>query len=297
MFRWICVFLLVCPAFATAQMVRGTVSDATSGLPIKAVNLSLYTLDGRRLVAGLSNDDGRFEIVLPKGKTVYLQAERIGYGTAKSEPITARTSELLQLNVRMSEVAIPLEGIEVVSRKTVEPRLQPFLDRASLYKRAGIGRIWTRGDLERHPTALISQFVTRFPQRRDAALSRANQICEGTVLYVDDIRLGVEDDDATFQDLDMVVSPDQIEGIEMYRDTDVPPDLLSNIRRFNHTPLQGDLTAPTQGPEYYCMMVMIWRKPYSELQAARPGNPVPAWRRVTTWLGVAGLFVLEQAIW
>jgi hypothetical protein len=300
MFRWIVVLLLSCPAFATAQMVRGIVSDGTSGAPIKAANLSLYTMDGKRLVAGVSNDDGGFEIVLPKGRSVYLQAERIGYGTVKSEPLTGSTSELLQLNVRMSAVAVPLKAIEVVSRKTIEPRLQPFQDRASLYQRAGIGRIWTRADLEKRRIALISQFVTRIPQRREVALSWGKQICDGTVFYVDDVRMGVEDDDATAEDLDVLVSPDQVEGIEMYRDVDVPPDLLPNIRRFNHTPRDisaGKLNPPAEAPEYYCMMVMIWRKPYSELHAAPPLARVASWRRITTWLAVAGVFAVEQAIW
>src|SRR5512135_2685020 len=145
-----CLFLLACPA--SAQLVRGTVTDATTGAPVKAADLSLYTSEGQRILRGVSGDDGRFEMVLPKGKTVYLQAGRLGYETVKSANITASTSELLELNVRLSVAAVPLQGIEVAARRRVDMRLQPFLDRASLYKRAGIGKIWTRDELERrHP--------------------------------------------------------------------------------------------------------------------------------------------------
>lgn len=268
------LLLLTSAVFASAQMVRGTVTDAVTGAPVNATNVSLFTTEGRRVGKMVTFEDGKFELVLPKGKTVYVQAGRIGYETVKSNPISATTSELLELNVRLSAVAIPLQGVEVVSRRQVEPRLREFLDRASLYKRAGIGHIFTRKDLERRPLGLTSQLLNWVHER-------PVMNCAGLSLFIDDFPVDPED-------MDLLVAPEELEGVEIYRDTDVPPDLLYKSRL-----TVGRISDPLTPP---CLMVMLWRKPYAELNAVYAGHPIKKWRVVAGAVVLGALIAAEQVL-
>ena len=271
MLRWLLVLILACPLPAGAQIIRGTVTDDGTGAIIKAVDLKLITPDGRIVYRVLSDDRGKFELIIPKGKTVYLQAERIGFETVTSAALSTPTVELIEVNVRLSPQAIAMKGIEVVARKPVEWRLRPFMDRASLYKRAGIGRIWTRADLEKRHLVFVSTLLRPIPHR--PALD-----CAGEAVFIDDLP-------AETDDIDLLVAPEDLEGVEVYRDPDVPADLLyrANLNSFGRF---GEVLPP-------CRVTMLWRKPYAELYA----HPVRTWR-VAIGVGLIGvLYVLERAMW
>lgn len=271
MFRYILLLALACPAIVSAQMVRGTVSDANTGAPVKSANITLFTTDGRRVGKVVSDDYGKFEMVLPKGKTVYVQAERIGYTASKSDPITASTSELLELNVKLNNEPIALKGIEVVTRRQVDPRLREFMDRASLYKRSGVGHIWTRTDLQRRPLALSSQLLNWVPERH--AFN-----CSGVAAFIDDMPVDE-------RDIDLLVAPEELEGVELYGQNDVPLEL-----QFKG---MSALRASTLPP---CRTLLLWRKPYAELNAYYAAHPVKTWRAIVGAVVVGGLIAAEQ-IW
>jgi len=276
MSRLILFLILACPAIVSAQMVRGTITDAATGLPIKSANVTLFTTDGRRVGNVVSDNDGKFELVLPKGKTVQVQAARIGYETAKSDAITATTSELLELNVHLSTVVVPLPGIEVVARRQVDPRLREFLDRASLYKRAGIGHIWTRKELEGRPLALVSQLP-------NWVIRRAPMNCEGMSVFIDDMPAAAED-------MDLLVAPEELEGVELYSELDVPPDLQYKSR------MSATQSAINTGILPPCQTLLLWRKPYAELNAFYAAHPVKTWRVILGAVIVGGLVVAEQVL-
>lgn len=282
MHRWILLLALAWPVAAPAQMVRGIVTDASTGAPVKAADITVFTAEGQRMSTALSDDAGRFELVLPKGITVYLQVARIGYETVKSESISATSRELLQLSVRLSVEAVPLQGVEVVTRRDVDPRLQPFLDRASRYKRVGIGHIWTRAELEKRHPQLVSHVLDYWvPRRTEVA-------CNGTTVFLDDLPLDTAD-------IDMQVAPEQLEGVEIYNDVDVPPDLLmhafsANTAQVAVTEAGGDQVLPP------CKTVMLWRKPYRELTDIRRPR-VARWKHVLGAGLLAGFVLLEQIIW
>lgn len=271
MLRIVVAILLLAPLPAAAQIVRGTVTDALTQAPIAAANLSVLGTGGRTLYTVISAADGTFELLVPTARVVFVAAERIGYEGVTSTAITGRSGELLEIEVRLSPRAITLSPVEVVARKYVDVRLRGFLDRASRYKSAGVGRIWTRADLERQPPVLVSHLVRTIPER-------AGMTCSGTAYYVDNVRLSTGDDDATPADFDMLVMPDDLEGIEMYRDTDVPPDLLGYARRIDGSP--------------FCMVVFAWRKPHSELY----GPMRPLWRIIFSLGIVAGIIFAQQSL-
>ena len=302
MLRWLLIGLFIFPCDAAAQMLRGTVTDATSGAPVKATNLSLYSTDGQQLLRTLSDQDGKFEIVLPKGMTVYVQAERIGYATLKSELISGSTAEILQLNVRLSAVAIPLQGIEVAGRRQADPRLQPFLDRAALYKRASMGHIWTRSELERRHLALVEVEYLRawVPRRKEIG-------CSGFAVFLDDLPVDTAN-------LATMVAPEDLEGVEIYNDLEVPQDLLLKSRavaggaiRAANLVSQSAVGAATvdsladSTPDLEtsmlppCETIMLWRKPYAELTARTAERP-KKWHVVIGAALLATLLLVEEIV-
>lgn len=264
--------LLGFPERAHAQIIRGTVTDVTTNTRVEAVTLSVHGGSGVRFYTVVASD-GTFELVVPNGRVVYVKAERIGYEGVTSAALLARRGELLEIEVRLAPRAIELAPVEVVARHPLDPRLAGFLDRASRFKRAGVGRIWTRADLEARPIALISNLLNMMPVRPGYA-------CSGTAYYVDNVRLATGDDDASPSDMDLLVMPDDLEGIEMYRDTDVPPDLLSYARRIDGSP--------------FCMVVFAWRKPYAELLA---GPRRPLWHGLAVFGVLVGIIAAEQTLW
>ena len=268
--------VLAIPCVASAQMVRGTVTDASTGAPIKSANLSLQALDGRTLVRSTSDDDGKFEMVMPKGTTVYVAASRIGYEALKSEKLTASTAEMVELNVKLSAAPIPLEGITVAARSQVDPRLQEFVERASLYKRAGIGKIWTRKEIEQRHPPLVSHILDHWViQRRPFG-------CSGTRVFIDNMPIEYQDD------IDLLVAPEQLEGVEIYNDTNIPPDLRSRAMSIRGS-AEGSLLPP-------CKVAMIWRKPYSELNADDNARKPKLWRVFAGAALLVSLLVAERLI-
>lgn len=275
MHRLVFVSLLLVPLPASAQIIKGTVIDSETGTALKAANIRMVESDHQRLTRVVSNDDGKFELVIPKGKTVYLEAEHVGYRTVRSTPITAQSAEELEIKVRMNAQAVALNGIDVVARKPVEPRLREFVDRASLYKRAGVGHIWTRSDLEKRNVVVASRLLSLMLPTRPALT------CSGTSLYIDDVA-------SDYQDIDLLVAPEELEGVEIYRDTEIPADLRFKSR--------GTVFGTPYPP---CTLVMLWRKPYTELNAlyASWDSRSRSWPKVAT-LGLLGVLVaMERAIW
>lgn len=268
--RAVLLMLFLCPVRGTAQIIRGKVVDAATNAPIQATNLTVLGSKGEPFYSILSSEDGTFQMIIPNGKEIRLKAERIGYQGATSDVIIGKTGELLDVEVRLSPQAVELDPVDVLARKPMDPRLREFQARVTKYQKAGIGRIWTRADLEKRHVPMVSHLLRMIP-------GRPGMLCKGTALYVDNVRLSVGDDGVTLDDMDMLVSPEDLEGIEVYRDTDIPPDLYSYGRR-----LDGSA---------FCMVILAWRKPYSELYS---GPPIPLWRMIASFVIIIGIVVVER---
>ena len=269
MFRTIITLLLIFPMPAVAQIVRGTVKDPAAEAAVNAVTIRLLGPNDRVLAKTMSDAEGKFALVLPRDQRVRISAERVGYETVASEEFVARAGDVLEVEVVMARQAIEVEGVTVVARRRVEPRLREFELRAATYGKSGMGRIWTREYFEQYRSPLVSHFMRMLPVRED-------MMCAGVGYYVD--RVPTEG-----EDIDMVLSPDDIEGLEMYRHTQSPPDVRPYF--FRKEP-------PFEVP--YCTVVMIWRRPYTELYART--RPVSAWHIVAVLGAIAGLVTAQEML-
>lgn len=97
------------------QLFVGQVVEEASGRPVVAAFVAVHDEAGERLAAALTDPDGRFRLAAPTGAGPYtLRAERIGYGTAESEPLSPEAGRTAEVTLRLPTRAIVLEGIEAV---------------------------------------------------------------------------------------------------------------------------------------------------------------------------------------
>ncbi len=265
MLRRLLALLLFLPVPALAQAIRGTVSDGASGAQLGAVEIRVRDRAGRLLLSAASDSSGEFALTVPPADGVRLDFARLGYQGATSELLFVRSGEVLDLQVRLTASAVPLEAITVLARRSVNQKVVEFYQRAALNRRLGQGKIWTRADLARNPRQPISQLLRSVPRRASCARSE---------VYVDGVPLSTTPatglaallprsaprvqelaqvvtapdpqlrPDASGDVVDWLVQPEDVEGIEIYRDTEIPV-------QFNP---DGEL----------CQVTLIWRRGYGQ---------------------------------
>jgi len=245
--RWLPAVLLTLAVPASAQIIHGTVTAASTGAPISGAAVSVFLGSSPQATYTVVSDaKGAFDLIVPAGKPVRVRVEHSGFDDASSAPLTLLAGELIDIEVRLSGPAVMLREIEVVGRRPVDWRLKPFLERAAGTGQAGAGHIWTRADLVRQNLPFVSHIVRTVP-------ARAESLCRGTAVYVDDLPLAEED-------LDLFVSPGDLEGLEVYRSGEIPADWAARtlvISRDGLLELNPDGLKP-------CRLVLVWRRPYSE---------------------------------
>jgi hypothetical protein len=248
MTRKLFAFLLLLPASAGAQIIHGKITDAGTNAVIANVNVIVRDPAGRSMYSIVGDGDGEFEIPIPVGRAVRVQIDRIGYKAVTSNLFTLKRGELLEVDVHLAVLAVALDPVEVISKGRSDPRLEEFYQRALLNKRMGSGKIWTREDLDRHP-------VTRMSYLLYSVVNRPEFGCSGTDVYVDKLPIFLDPDEPQSMGsaLDGLVSPDEVEGVEIYRDADIPLEYLRP-----HGTSGGEVGSMP------CKVVLVWRKSYAE---------------------------------
>lgn len=107
-----------------AQTVRGTLVEQGSGRPIPGTFVTLLDAAGEQRAGALTDSIGRFLLQAPGAGSYTLRAERIGYSTTLSPPLTLRPGEMREYRMVALAQAISLEGIEATGKKrrcTVRP--------------------------------------------------------------------------------------------------------------------------------------------------------------------------------
>jgi hypothetical protein len=125
------LLLLLCPATAWAQGIRGVVLDAETNQPVNAATVAL--LDFREEVVRSVITDARGAFVIRVGETgrFYLRAERIGYATVTSRPLDLLPGDTAVVELRMGVEALAIEPLTVTaSTRTLRNRdLDDFYQR------------------------------------------------------------------------------------------------------------------------------------------------------------------------
>lgn len=198
--------LLFAAVPATAQLVTGTVVDASSNAPIAYAEVVLLDKDGKEVNAVLSDSLGNFAVSAPDAGRYTLAVRHIGYAAVSTPVVDVEKSQRVTVEIRMSAEAIMLDPLVVVQRRWYgHARLDEFYSRADLNAKRGAGRIFFHDDVQRYTS--VRHIIATTPQR---------SMCPMTIL-VDG--LIVEP-----RDLDVLANPKEVEGVEIYRSAaEIPP--------------------------------------------------------------------------
>ena len=157
--------LLIAPG-AQAQTLRGVVQDESTGVAIEGALLLLLDGGGDLMGTILSDETGAFLLRAAASGRYSLRAERLGYATYTSQPISLADGAAVRVQLRLGIDAIPLEALTVLAgSRSRLGRLVGFDERRN--DPAITGFFLDSEDLERRPAASPSR-----PARRDPGCLR-----------------------------------------------------------------------------------------------------------------------------
>jgi hypothetical protein len=128
-------FLSALSAPASAQIIRGRVTDAATGSPVTAASIKLIAPDSTVSATVSADSSGQYLLRAARSGRYVLLFERIGYAPRRSQEIELSGSGLYELSVALSPSAVPVAPVEV----KVEARV-PALERSGFYDRKKMGQ-------------------------------------------------------------------------------------------------------------------------------------------------------------
>lgn len=115
------------------QVIEGALVDRDSGGAIEGVFVMALDRSGTARAGGLTDGQGDFSIQLPAAGTYTLSAQRIGYRTTASQPLTVAVGQTVTHRMEVATEAIVLADLSVTAER-----------RCTMVESAGVtlARIW-----------------------------------------------------------------------------------------------------------------------------------------------------------
>jgi len=126
---WVVAFAAAATPVASAQVIRGTVTDSTTSKPLQAA-VELLAPDGRIVVQVISGPDGRYLLRAPAPDSFVVRVRRIGYVGMESDLVGLGASTDAALEVRLVPRALIMPGVTVSAQ-----RGSAFLETVGYYRR------------------------------------------------------------------------------------------------------------------------------------------------------------------
>jgi hypothetical protein len=215
-----------------AQTVHGKVLDAATGEGVSEAAVKAVDAEGHDQGHARTAADGSFRLQLRVPQGVRIQAQRAGYRPTLTAELPVAAHEAVEVEVRLSAAALAIEPLRVTAR--VEPPRRRSLELNGFYarERMGIGRYVRREDFENRGNTDLAHVLSRV---QGAAIHyqgvkqyiyftrngkpRLNQSIRGSDsaclprLFLDGTKVTYD----AQNDINAVVSPNQIEAIEVFR--------------------------------------------------------------------------------
>jgi hypothetical protein len=277
---WLCLW----PMVLNAQIVTGSIVEDSARAPIKGAIIEIIGIDRARDGAAVTDSAGAFVIRPRRAGSFVVHVYHPSYISRDSMALQIRPGQLVQLEIRMGRVAIPMEPLVV--KTTQGGRLAGFLERA---RQGGPGIFLTRAQLAerkggRYTTDLLRGLAgvqvlalapaggsdlaptpppgtsnETMPRTQVIAMDEGATFCEPAI-FVDGMRVKQYGDSG----VDDLLRPDMIEGVEIYpRSAGAPAEFLTSNQ---------------------CGVVVFWTRALDDASGKL------TWRRVR----LAGLFVLAM---
>jgi len=201
------ILLLTTFVPAAAQLVTGKVIDHSTEAAVVAADLQLLNASGAIVGRTVSDSAGKFRMIAPLPGTYVVRATSLGYSMVQTRALALETARELEIELRLAVAGIPHEPLRVVAQRQYRiGRLAEYYQRADWVRKTGFGKIFTRDEIEAEHANNVLQFVRQVPPR---AGCRFNYIVDG---------LNFSEDEA-----DRIIRPNELEGIEIYKSPNVPP--------------------------------------------------------------------------
>jgi len=214
---------LLAAAPLQAQVVGVRVLDRATDQPIPEVMVEALRANGRSVQRVRTDREGYAVLELPEGGEWRVRASRVGYQAATSTPVTVEMRQTIETVVRIAAGEVVLDPLTVTAR-TVPPR-SPAMEREGFYdrERRGLGKFLTEYEIQRMLSTESSGIFRNVPGLRVVrsgnnsivTVSRGGQECIPK-MFVDNMG-------TTAAEIDKLVKPEEIRGVEVYRGSNEIP--------------------------------------------------------------------------
>lgn len=205
------------PPVVDTVVVTGTVDDLDTGLAVAQARIVVMSPDsGSRVATAESDSLGTFVFSVPDEGEYRVRVERLGYGRAEETVVLEGPD--VSLHASLVPEALDLEPVVVTVRRRRSPRMEEFERRRA----HGFGWFVTRADLDKARHGRVTDALRQLPGLRVVTGSMGDGVlvmrgrCRPNI-YIDGIAT-----DATMS-LDLMLRPDDVEGIEVHSAATVPP--------------------------------------------------------------------------
>jgi hypothetical protein len=228
--------LLALATAASGQTLRGKVLDAASGEPVAQAAIAAQDSAGHTVGRARSAADGTFAMPLRAAGVFHLDATRTGYQPAHTQALPVDVRETVEVELRVSATPVSVAPLTVTARQAPPHRrsleMNGFYDR----EKTGLGRFLRREDFDRATTTLAEaltkaqgtylidagarQFIAFSRSSASVSLRFASTNPCLPKVYLDGTRAPYGGQ----MDINSIVSPSQVEAVELYRSTaEIPP--------------------------------------------------------------------------
>lgn len=228
--------LLLFSTDLSAQAIRGRLVEADTGEPIMLARILLLQGSGQIVDETVTDESGYFSVASEAPGSFFLRAERLGYSSRLDGVFELGQDGVLTVEFRLERNPVTLDTLDVsVERQDVSLELMGFYER----QRIGFGKFLGPEEIERKPAVKTTDLLRmiprvrikefgfglppgapggrRIPQHRSAVTIAGSVSVRGEACYpvvlIDGIIVSKEQP----ADLDSLISPSDIRGIEVYR--------------------------------------------------------------------------------
>jgi hypothetical protein len=149
--------ILLTPGLLAAQTVKGVVVEEGSRTPVRGATVELTPRQGGSPVRTDTDSLGAFRQHVGKPGVYLLRLTHISYAQV-SDTVSVGKEETVQLELHVSQAAIPLQPL-VVTARARDP-YEGFYERS---RRGGFGRFLTREEIERRSALRVTWLLEGMP--------------------------------------------------------------------------------------------------------------------------------------
>lgn len=205
--------------------VRGRVIVHETGEPLEGalVTLEPLTVGASDPVAETTGPEGRFFLGEVSPGLYNLRVTLLSYHELQ-DTLRVHSESVLDLTLPLSISPLPLDPIVVVSPRQPSWPMRAFAAR----RRTASGVFFTREEIQASGAYEFTDLLRRVPGARMVFTKRSGYRVEfrggcRPDLWVDGVLAGIT------ADLDSFLRPEEIEGVEVYKGTELPMEFGSNL--------------------------------------------------------------------